>query len=73
MRPNIDLDETFMADLMAATGEASADAAVLTALRRVVDLHRQGAAIRELQGIGWDGDLEEMRTDWGPDRDWGLR
>jgi len=33
------------------------------ALRRLVREHRQKNAIADMAGLGWDGDLDEMRED----------
>jgi Arc/MetJ family transcription regulator len=61
MRTNIDIDDALMAEAMAAIGAKTKKEVVEEGLRRLVQLNRQ-SAIRELWGIGWEGDLEEMRT-----------
>ncbi len=42
-------------------GRGAADV-IKEAVERLLSIHQQ-RAMRELRGIGWDGDLEEMRTD----------
>ena len=70
MRTNIDIDDTLMADAMEATGATTKREAVHLALTSAVRAARQRKAWDELRGIGWEGDLNEMRTDkrrpeWG--------
>jgi Arc/MetJ family transcription regulator len=64
MRTNIDIDDELLKEAMAATGQSTKRATVEEALRRVVKLYRQKRAVADLAGIGWEGDLEEMRKDW---------
>jgi len=68
MRTNIDIDDKLMKQAMKATGATTKKAAVEAAMRLAVQLHKQGEAIRNLWGIGWEGDLDEMRRskhlDW---------
>jgi len=64
MRTNIDIDDELLKEAMAATGQSTKRATVEEALRRVVKLYRQKRAGADLAGIGWEGDLEEMRKDW---------
>lgn len=71
MRTNIDIDEELLSQAMAATGKTTKKAAVEEALRSVVLAHRRRRALEELSGLGWEGDLEKMRTDWAP-FDWGA-
>ncbi len=61
MRTNIDIDDKLMAEAMKATGQTTKKATVEEALREVVRLNRQRQALKDLQGIGWEGDLDEMR------------
>ena len=63
MRTNIEIDDALLEEAMAATGHSTKKATVEEALRRVVAAHRRRQAIDELAGIGWDGDLEAMRSD----------
>lgn len=62
MRTNIEIDETLVAEITAALGMRSARDAVETALRDTLRVKRQLAALDGLRGLGWDGDLDDMRT-----------
>ena len=61
MRTNIDIDDELMAEAMRATGLRTKKATVEEALRRVLADRDARQAIRELRGLGWDGDLDAMR------------
>ena len=73
MRTNIDIDDQLMEEAMKATGQHTKKATVEAALRKVVAICKQMAALKAMRGIGWEGDLDEMRNDWTPDVDWALR
>ena len=62
MRTNIVIDDKLMADAMAITGAQTKREVVEMGLMTLLKIKRQ-AAIRELYGIGWQGDLEAMRRD----------
>lgn len=62
MRTNIEIDDQLMAEAMAAFGVTTKREAVEEALRRSVRAHRQRDAFFALRGIGWEGDLDDMRT-----------
>ena len=62
MRTNIDLDDTLVQQAMAATGQRTKKGAIDEALRRLVRAHEQRQAIEDLRGLGWEGDLDEMRA-----------
>nr|WP_294512806.1 type II toxin-antitoxin system VapB family antitoxin [uncultured Rhodopila sp.] len=62
MRTNIDIDDALLEEAMRATGHTTKRATVEEALRRVVTTDRRRQAIADIAGIGWDGDLEAMRT-----------
>jgi Arc/MetJ family transcription regulator len=66
MRTNIEIDDELLAKAMKATGQATKKATVEAALRKVVVLSEQQDALDQLWGIGWEGDLDEMRKGWGP-------
>jgi Arc/MetJ family transcription regulator len=66
MRTNIEIDDDLMAAAMQATGHSTKKATVEEALRLVVKRASQKRALEELRGIGWEGDLEQMRLGWGP-------
>ncbi len=61
MRTNINIEDSLIAEAMAATGLPTKKATVEEALRRLVRHHRQQEAIRDMAGLGWDGDLDAMR------------
>jgi Arc/MetJ family transcription regulator len=63
MRTNIDIDDTLMAEAMAASGEKTKKATVDEALRRMVRQEARRAAIADMAGLGWKGDLDVMRRD----------
>jgi Arc/MetJ family transcription regulator len=63
MRTNIDIDDELMAETMRVTGQKTKKGAVEEAMRRVTRNARLKQAIKELAGIGWEGDLDEMRRD----------
>ena len=70
MRTNIDLDDALIAEAMELTGLTTKRAAVDAALRDMVENLRRRKALDELRGMGWEGDLEAMRTGGGlPDGD----
>ncbi|WP_374296147.1 type II toxin-antitoxin system VapB family antitoxin [Sphingomonas sp.] len=61
MRTNIEIDAGLMAEAMAALGATTKREAVETALRDAVRAKKQLEALKTLRGIGWDGDLDDMR------------
>lgn len=63
MRTNIDIDDALLSQAMAAAGLRTKRATVEEALRLLVRLRRQARALAELEGLGWEGDLGEMRRD----------
>ena len=63
MRTNIDIDDDLLSQAMAASGLSTKRATVEAALRQLVAAHHRREALRSLAGIGWEGDLEEMRLD----------
>lgn len=63
MRTNVVIDDRLMDDAMAASGLKTKRAVIEEALRRLVQLRRQGE-LRKLRGkITWEGDLDAMRCD----------
>lgn len=66
MRTNIEIDDDLLAEAMAASGQTTKRATVEEALRQMVLTHRRREALESLAGIGWEGDLEEMRLNWSP-------
>lgn len=62
MRTNIDIRDDLMTKAMVATGKHTKRETVEAALEIAVRLKDQ-EGLRDLWGIGWDGDLEAMRLD----------
>jgi Arc/MetJ family transcription regulator len=60
-RTNIDIDDDLVREAMRRFGLRTKREAVDLALRRLVGTTATAADIRSLRGIGWDGDLDEMR------------
>ena len=60
MRTNIEIDDQLMTEAMATTGLNKKDT-VEKALRLLLQIDGQVKALDELRGIGWEGDLDEMR------------
>jgi len=63
MRTNIDIDDELMTRTMQVTGKTTKKDAVEEAMRRVVRNAELAEVIESLRGIGWEGDLDEMRRD----------
>ena len=61
MRTNIFIDDDLMAEAMQAAGKTTKRETVEEGLRRMVAIWRQRRLL-ELRGIGWEGDLDDMRT-----------
>ena len=65
-RTNIELDDELVAAAMARFGLTTKRSVVELALRRLLASPVDADFIRSLDGIGWDGDLDEMRDGNGP-------
>jgi Arc/MetJ family transcription regulator len=61
MRTNIDIDDALLAKAMEATGLTTKKATVEEALRRLVRQRERAAALDDLRGLGWEGDLDALR------------
>ena len=61
MRTNIELDDDLVREVMDLYGLKTKKSAVEEALKFYARQKRQRQALDELRGIGWEGDLEEMR------------
>ncbi|AJP70851.1 type II toxin-antitoxin system VapB family antitoxin [Sphingomonas hengshuiensis] len=61
MRTNIEIDPELVSQVMRVTGARTKREAVDRALRETLRLRQQDALL-QLWGIGWDGDLDAMRT-----------
>lgn len=68
-RTNIDLDDELTAEVMRRHGFTTKKEAVDFALRKAT---RRVTVedIDALRGIGWEGDLEQMRRDTDPEAKW---
>jgi Arc/MetJ family transcription regulator len=73
MRTNIDLDDALIAEAMEITGLSTKKATVEKALRDLVRIHRQMRALDALEGTDWEGNLDEMRTDWDAETGWDVK
>ena len=62
MRTNIEIDDKLLADAMSALGLTTKKATGEEALRRAIQEEMRRRALRELAGIGWEGDLGRMRA-----------
>ncbi|HEX3672944.1 MAG TPA: type II toxin-antitoxin system VapB family antitoxin [Rhizomicrobium sp.] len=61
MRTNIEIDDTLLSRAMTASGLATKRATVEEGLRLLVRVRRQTKALADLKGLGWEGNLGEMR------------
>jgi Arc/MetJ family transcription regulator len=62
-RTNIVIDDELVGRVMRLYGLQSKRAAVDFALRKVAGERSPHQAALALRGVGWDGDLEELRAD----------
>jgi Arc/MetJ family transcription regulator len=62
-RTNIDFDDDLLAETMRETGQSTKKGAVEEAMRHYVKVKRQLRALESLKGLGWEGNLDEMRRD----------
>jgi Arc/MetJ family transcription regulator len=69
MRMNIDIDDELLAAAILATGLPTKRATVEEALRRLVRRREQRQAIADMAGLGWEDDLNTIRTDRPPATD----
>ncbi len=61
-RTNIDIDDALVAEAMRRYGLTTKKQTVDLALRRLVGPRLSPAFLESLEGIGWDGNLDEMRA-----------
>lgn len=61
MRSQIAVDDDLMVEAMSATGALSKEDIVEQALRLLVQRHHRLRALANMEGQGWDGDLDAMR------------
>lgn len=62
-RTNIDIDDELAAEVMRRFGLTTKRAAVDLALRRLVGSPLSREFLLGLEGVGWEGDLDDMRSD----------
>jgi Arc/MetJ family transcription regulator len=62
-RTNIDLDDKLIAEVMRRFGVPTKKEAVDLALRRLVGEPMTREFLLELEGVGWDGDLDTLRRE----------
>lgn len=60
-RTNIDIDDVLLAEAMRRYGLKTKREAVHLALRRLVGPRLSPEFFESLRGIGWEGDLDDMR------------
>lgn len=68
MRTNIEIDDELLSQAMKVAGLSTKRATVEEGLRLLVRVREQAKALAELDGLGWDGDLDEMRQGSQPRR-----
>jgi Arc/MetJ family transcription regulator len=61
-RTNIDIDDALVAEVMRRYGVATKREAVDLALRRLVGVPLTKQFLLSLRGVGWAGDLDELRS-----------
>ena len=61
MRTNIEIDDALLSEAMKAVSLPTKRATVEAGLRLLVREHKQAKALADLEGLGWDGDLNQMR------------
>ena len=61
MRTNIEIDDELLSQAMTATGLSTKRATVEEGLRLLVRMRNQVKALANLEGLGWEGDLDKMR------------
>jgi Arc/MetJ family transcription regulator len=68
MRTNIEIDDALLSEAMRVAGLPTKRATVEEGLRLLVRVGEQARALAELNGLGWHGDLDEMRRGRQPRR-----
>jgi Arc/MetJ family transcription regulator len=66
MRTNIEIDDDLMDEALKLTGLPTKRAVVEEGLRLMVRLRKQARTLKALKGLGWEGDLDEMRQNPTP-------
>jgi Arc/MetJ family transcription regulator len=65
VRTNIDIDDTLIADAMAATGLKTKKAVVEEALRRLIRMTQEERTLALFGTVDWQGNLEQSRLGRG--------
>lgn len=65
-RTNIDIDDQLVAEVMRRFSLKTKRDAVDFALRRAAGSTATSEGLLSLEGIGWDGDLDDLRADGPP-------
>ena len=65
-RTNIELDDALIAEVMRRYGVPTKREAVDLALRRLVGLPLTREFLQNLKGVGWGGELDELRSAESP-------
>ncbi|HEX5281978.1 MAG TPA: type II toxin-antitoxin system VapB family antitoxin [Micropepsaceae bacterium] len=68
MRTNIEIDDELLSQAMTATGLSTKRATVEEGLRLLVRVRKQTKALAQLKGLGWEGDLDQIRQGRPPRR-----
>jgi len=68
MRIEIDIDDALITEAMELTGLPTAEAVAEAALHYFTTHLSRRKALEELRGMGWHGDLDEMRSDIGEEK-----
>jgi Arc/MetJ family transcription regulator len=68
MRTNIEIDDDLLAAAMSASGLPTKRATVEEGLRLLVRLHGQVEGLADMEGLGWEGSLDDIREGRQPDR-----
>ena len=66
-RTNIDLDEDLINEVMSRYGFRTKREAVHSALRRLAPSPMSREEALAMRGVGWEGDLDDMRSGYGVD------
>jgi Arc/MetJ family transcription regulator len=61
MRTNIEIDDVLIAKAMKESGARTKKAAVEEGLRLLIRLAGQRRAVKDMMGLGWEGNLDASR------------
>jgi Arc/MetJ family transcription regulator len=64
MRVSVDIEDEKLKEMMRFTGKEDAVEVLEAALSDWLRIKQQLEAFDSIRGIGWEGDLDEMRTNW---------